>query len=48
VLETYNLLYEREDDSRVTRRGFGDTSLRLSTTSGATTAGARRSRQRHT
>jgi len=29
VLETYNLLHERENGSRVTRRGFGDTTLRL-------------------
>ncbi len=29
LLETYNLLYEREDGDRVTRRGFGDTTLRL-------------------
>jgi hypothetical protein len=29
VLETYNLLYERENGDRVTRRGFGDTTLRL-------------------
>jgi len=29
LLEPYNLLYEREDGSRVTRRGFGDTTVRL-------------------
>lgn len=29
VLETYNLVFEREDGSRVTRRGFGDTRFRL-------------------
>ena len=29
VLEPYNLLYERQDGSRVTRRGFGDTTFRL-------------------
>jgi len=29
VLETYNLHYERKDGSRVTRRGFGDTTFRL-------------------
>jgi hypothetical protein len=29
LLEPYNLVYEREDGSRVTRRGFGDTTVRL-------------------
>jgi len=29
LLETFNLLYERQDGSRVTRRGFGDTTVRL-------------------
>ena len=29
VLETYNLVYEREDGSRTTRRSFGDTTVRL-------------------
>jgi hypothetical protein len=29
LLEPYNILYEREDGSCVTRRGFGDTTLRL-------------------
>jgi hypothetical protein len=29
LLETYNVLYEREDGSRTTRRGYGDTTLRL-------------------
>lgn len=29
VLEPYDLLYERKDGSRVTRRGFGDTKFRL-------------------
>jgi len=29
VLEPYNLLYERQDGSRLTRRGFGDTRFRL-------------------
>ena len=29
VLEPYNLHYERKDGSRVTRRGFGDTTFRL-------------------
>jgi hypothetical protein len=29
LLEPYNLLYEREDGSLVTRRGFGDTTVRL-------------------
>jgi len=29
VLEPYNLLYEREDGSRLTRRGFGDTRFRI-------------------
>jgi hypothetical protein len=29
LLETYNLVYEREDGSRTTRRGFGDTTVRL-------------------
>src|SRR5437899_713040 len=29
LLEPYNLIYERQDGSRVTRRGFGDTTFRL-------------------
>ena len=29
VLEPYNLIYERESTNRITRRGFGDTSVRL-------------------
>jgi hypothetical protein len=29
VLEPYNVVHEREDSSRVTRRGFGDTTVRL-------------------
>src|SRR5437667_1560403 len=29
LLEPYTLFYEREDGSRVTRRGFGDTTVRL-------------------
>ncbi len=29
LLEPYTVLYEREDGSRVTRRGFGDTTVRL-------------------
>ncbi len=29
VLETYNLVYEREDGTRTTRRGYGDTTFRL-------------------
>jgi hypothetical protein len=29
LLEPYNLVYEREDGSLVTRRGFGDTTVRL-------------------
>ncbi len=29
LLEPYNVLYERENGARVTRRGYGDTTLRL-------------------
>jgi hypothetical protein len=29
LLETYNLVYEREDGTRTTRRGFGHTTVRL-------------------
>src|SRR5262245_6190501 len=29
LVETYNVLYERDDGSRTTRRGFGDTTVRL-------------------
>src|ERR1043166_4590448 len=29
LLEPYNVLYEREDGTRTTRRGFGDTTMRL-------------------
>ena len=48
VLETYNLLFEREGGNRVTRRGFGDTTFRLKYNFWAMMAGARRSQRRHT